>query len=96
MNETIFRILAAARPVHRRWHLHILPPQGRPCFRRKTLPQSADGTPMMLVIRIGGLILWLSPIVYLLNPTVDGVVEDRLSEWVRWVGFGLGIVNVVD
>jgi protein-S-isoprenylcysteine O-methyltransferase Ste14 len=93
MNETTFRILAA---------IILFTGVGiSTYFRRKAdrasgekLSRSVDGTPMMVVIRIGGLILWLSPIVYLLNPLWMAWSKIGFPEWLRWVGFGLGIVNV--
>lgn len=93
MNETFFRILAA---------IVLFSGAGISIyFRRKAdrdtgekLSRSADGTPMMLVIRIGGLILWLSPIVYLLNPQWMAWSKIGLPEWARWFGFGFGIIMV--
>ncbi|NOH02148.1 MAG: isoprenylcysteine carboxylmethyltransferase family protein [Chloroflexi bacterium] len=93
MNETIFRILAAVI-LFSGAGISIY-------FRRKAdrdsgekLSRSADGTPMMLVIRIFGLILWLSPLVYLANPQWMAWSNIGLPEWARWFGFGLGIINV--
>jgi len=93
MNETIFRILAA---------LILFTGAGISIyFRRKAdraagerLSRSADGTPMMLVIRIFGLVLWLSPIVYLINPQWMAWSKIGLPEWARWFGFGFGIIVV--
>lgn len=93
MNETIFRILAA---------LILFTGAGISIyFRRKAdrdsgekLSRSADGTPMMLVIRIFGLVLWLSPFVYLLNPQWMAWSKIGLPEWARWFGFGFGIIVV--
>ena len=93
MNETIFRILAA---------LILFTGAGISIYFRmkadrdsgERLSRSADGTPMMLVIRIGGLILWLSPIVYLLNPQWMAWSKIGLPEWMRFFGFGFGILMV--
>lgn len=93
MNETIFRILAA---------LILFTGAGISIyFRRKAdrdsgekLSRSADGTPMMLVIRIFGLVLWLSPFVFLLNPQWMAWSKIGLPEWARWFGFGFGIIVV--
>lgn len=93
MNEMIFRILAA---------LVLFTGAGISIyFRRKAdrdsgekLSRSADGTPMMLVIRIFGLVLWLSPLVYLLNPQWMTWSKIGLPEWARWFGFGFGIIVV--
>lgn len=93
MNELIFRVLAA---------LVLFSGAGISIyFRRKAdrdsgekLSRSADGTPMMLVIRIFGLVLWLSPIVYLINPEWMIWSKIGLPEWARWFGFGFGIIVV--
>jgi protein-S-isoprenylcysteine O-methyltransferase Ste14 len=49
---------------------------------------------MMMVIRIFGLVLWLSPLVYLINPLWMVWSKIGLPEWVRWFGFGFGIIVV--
>ena len=49
----------------------------------------------MTIIRIGGLILWLSPLVYLLNPAWMAWSKIGLPEWVRWLGVALGIAVVL-
>ncbi len=93
MNETIFRILAA---------LILFTGAGISIYFRmkadrdsgERLSRNTDGTPMMLVIRIGGLILWFSPIMYLLNPQWMAWSKIGLPEWVRWFGFGFGIIVV--
>jgi protein-S-isoprenylcysteine O-methyltransferase Ste14 len=48
---------------------------------------------MMTIIRIGGLILWLSPLAYLLNPEWMIWSKIGLPDWVRWLGVGVGILN---
>jgi len=90
MNENIFRILAG---------LILFTGMGiSGYFRQKadretgeTVSRKADGTVMMTIIRIGGLILWLSPLVYLINPQWMGWSKIGLPEWVRWLGVGIGI-----
>jgi protein-S-isoprenylcysteine O-methyltransferase Ste14 len=93
MSETIFSVLAA---------LILFTGAGISIyFRRKAdrdsgekLSRSADGAPMMLVIRIFGLALWLSPIVYLINPQWMAWSKIGLPDWARWLGFGFGIIVV--
>lgn len=93
MNENFFRILAA---------LILFTGVGISIyFRRKAdrdsgekLSRSADGTPMMMFIRIFGLVLWLSPLVYLINPAWMAWSKIGLSEWTRWFGVGLGLLCV--
>ena len=94
MNENIFRILAA---------LILFTGIGiSSYFRRKAdrdtgekISRRLDGTPMMTLIRIGGLILWLSPLVYLINPAWMIWSRIGLPEWVRWLGVGFGILCVL-
>lgn len=93
MNETLFRILAA---------LLLFSGIGISAyFRRKAdrdsgekLSRSADGVPMMLVIRIFGLVLWLSPLAYLINPAWMNWAKIGLPEWARWFGVGAGMFCV--
>jgi protein-S-isoprenylcysteine O-methyltransferase Ste14 len=46
---------------------------------------------MMAVIRIGGLALWLSPLIYLINPAWMAWSRIGLPEWARWLGVGIGV-----
>ena len=93
MNENIFRILAA---------LILVTGMGiSTYFRRKAdrdsgekIPRKVDGTFFMTIIRIGGLILWLSPFVYLINPAWMAWSKIGLPEWVRWLGVILGVAAV--
>lgn len=93
MNENIFRILAAVI-LFSAMSISIY-------FRRKAdrasgekLSRKADGTLMMTAIRIGGLILWLSPFVYLINPAWMAWSKLGLFEAIRWSGVGLGVLCV--
>ena len=94
MNENIFRILAA---------LVLFTGIGiSSCFRRKAdresgekISRNVDGSVMMTLIRIGGLLLWLSPLVYLINPAWMGWSKIGLPESVRWLGVGIGILCVM-
>lgn len=93
MNENIFRILAA---------LILFTGIGiSSYFRRKAdrdtgekLSRKVDGTPTMTIIRIGGLLLWLSPLAYLINPQWMTWSKLGLPEWARWFGVGFGIFCV--
>ena len=93
MNENIFRILAA---------VILFTCVGiSSYFRRKAdkdtgekISRKVDGTAMMTVIKIGGLIVWLSPLVYLINPQWMAWSKIGLPEWVRWLGVGIGILCV--
>lgn len=94
MNENIFRILAA---------LILFTGVGISLyFRRKAdrdsgekISRSVDGSVMMTMIRIGGLLLWLSPLVYLINPYWMGWSKLGLPEWARWLGVIIGILCVI-
>lgn len=94
MNENIFRILAA---------VILFTAIGiSSYFRRKAdqesgerISRKADGTTMMNIIRLGGLLLWLSPLVYLINPAWMAWSKIGLPEWVRWLGVGIGILCVL-
>jgi protein-S-isoprenylcysteine O-methyltransferase Ste14 len=94
MNENIFRILAA---------LILFTGIGiSSYFRRKAdrdtgekISRRVDGSVMMSLIRIGGLMLWLSPLVYLINPAWMAWSKIGLPEWIRWLGVGFGILCVL-
>lgn len=93
MNENVFRILAAL--------ILITGMAISSYFRRKAdqetgekISRKVDGTPMMTVIRLGGLILWLSPFVYLLNPAWMAWSKIGLPDPARWLGVLLGILCV--
>ena len=93
MNENIFRILAG---------LTLFTAIGiSSYFRRKAdresgekISRSVDGSAMMTLIRIGGLLLWLSPLVYLINPYWMAWSKVGLPEWARWLGVGIGVFCV--
>jgi protein-S-isoprenylcysteine O-methyltransferase Ste14 len=94
MNENIFRLFAA---------LILFTGVGISIyFRRKAdqetgekVSRRVDGSVMMTFIRIVGLILWLSPLVYLVNPSSMAWSKIGLPDWVRWLGVGLGLLCVM-
>ncbi|HEY9525907.1 MAG TPA: isoprenylcysteine carboxylmethyltransferase family protein [Anaerolineales bacterium] len=94
MNETIFRILAA---------LILITGMGISSYFRlkadrdtgEKIPRKVDGTFFMTIIRLGGLILWLSPFVYLINPAWMAWSKIGLPEWVRWLGVILGVAVIL-
>jgi len=93
MNENIFRIAAA---------VILFAAMGiSSYFRRKAdrdtgekISRKVDGTATMTVIRIGGLILWLSPLLYLINPNWMTWSKIGLPDSIRWVGVDIGILCV--
>ena len=91
MNENIFRILAA---------LVLFTGMGISTYFRlkadketgEKIPRKVDGSAMMNIIRFGGLILWLSPLVYLINPNWMNWSKIGLPESIRWLGVGIGVL----
>jgi protein-S-isoprenylcysteine O-methyltransferase Ste14 len=94
MNENIFRILAA---------LILFTGIGiSSYYRRKAdketgekISRNVDGNVLMTIIKIGGLVLWLSPMVYLLNPSWMVWSKIGLPDEIRWLGVGFGILCVL-
>ena len=93
MNENIFRLLAAII-LFTAIGISIY-------FRRKAdrdsgekISRRRDGTAMLIVIRIVGLVLWLSPLIYLIHPQWMAWSKLGLPEWLRWVGVGIGVICV--
>lgn len=94
MNENIFRILAA---------VILLTGMGISSYFRikadketgEKISRKVDGSVMMNFIKIGGLILWLSPFVYLINPNWMAWSKVGLPESIRWLGVGVGIIGVL-
>ena len=92
MNENIFRILAA---------LILFTGMGISFYFRikadrttgEKISRKVDGSVMMNIIKFGGLILWLSPFVYLINPEWMSWSKIGLPDWVRWLGVGIAIIN---
>ena len=94
MNENMFRILAAV--------ILLTGMSISSYYRRKAdresgekISRKVDGSLMSTMIRIGGLILWLSPFVYLINPAWMDWSKISLPEWVRWLGVVIGAFSVI-
>ena len=94
MNENIFRILVA---------VILFTGVGiSSYYRRKAdrdsgekISRKVDGTVFMNIIKIGGLLLWCSPFLYLLNPAWMAWSKLGLPEWMRWLGVGVGVLCVM-
>jgi protein-S-isoprenylcysteine O-methyltransferase Ste14 len=94
MNENIFRILAA---------IILFSGVGISVYYRskadretgEKVSRSVDGNIMMTVIKIFGLLLWFSPLVYLLNPRWMAWSKVGLPDEVRWLGVVLGVLCVL-
>ena len=89
MNENVFRILATA--------ILFTGVGISTYYRRKAdketgekISRNADGTPMMVVIKIFGLIMWMSPLVYLINPQWMKWSKIGLPDELRWAGVVIG------
>lgn len=93
MHENVFRILAA---------VVLFTAVGiSSLYRRRAdqetgekISRKVDGTAMMIMIRLGGAVLWLSPLVYLLNPKWMAWARAGLPDGVRWAGVVLGVFCV--
>ena len=91
MNENIFRILAA---------FILFTSIGiSSYFRHKAdkdtgekISRKVEGSVLMTVIKVGGLVLWLSPLVYLINPAWMAWSKIGLPDWVRWLGVLIGVL----
>jgi len=93
MNENIFRLLAAII-LFTAIGISIY-------FRRKAdrdsgekISRRRDGTAMLIVIRIVGLVLWLGPLIYLIQPQWMVWSKLGLPDWLRWLGVGIGAICV--
>lgn len=93
MNENIFRILAA---VILFTGIGISSYYRRKADREtgEKISRKVDGNAMMTAIKIGGLVLWFSPLVYLINPAWMAWSKLGLPDSVRWVGVALGVTCV--
>ena len=93
MNENIFRILAA---------VILFTGIGiSSYFRRKAdrdtgekISRKVDGPVLMNIIKVGCMLLWFSPLVYLLNPIWMAWSKIGLPDSVRWLGVGIGVLCV--
>jgi protein-S-isoprenylcysteine O-methyltransferase Ste14 len=93
MNENIFRIFAA---------VVLFTGVGiSSYYRRKadketgeTISRRADGNIWMAITRLFGLVLWLSPVIYLINPAWMEWSKLGLPDTVRWFGVALGFLCV--
>ena len=94
MNENIFRTVAA---------LILFTAVGiSSYFRQKAdretgekISRKVDGPAFMTILMIAGLVLWLSPLVYLINPGWMAWSKIGLPDWARWLGVGVGIISVL-
>ena len=93
MNENIFRTIAAV--------ILFTGVAISAYYRRKadqetgeSVSRKVDGSVLMTIIKVFGLVLWFSPIVYLLNPEWMAWSRIGLPDEVRWLGVLLGMLTV--
>lgn len=93
MNENIFRLIAAAI-LFTGVGISI-------SYRRKAdlesgekVNRNVDGNLMMTLIKVFGLLLWFSPLLYLLNPSWMAWSKIGLRDEIRWLGILVGILCV--
>ena len=93
MNENTFRLFAAI--------ILIAGLSISIYFRRKADKVSGEkvslkdeGTAMTLTLRLGGMLMWFSMFVYLINPSWMAWSKIGLPDWTRWLGIGGGAVCV--
>lgn len=93
MNENIFRISACL--------ILLLAISISGYFRRKAdrisgekVSTKDEGRPIFLALRLGGLLLWFSPLIYAINPAWMAWSKIGLPDWLRWIGVGIGFVSL--
>jgi protein-S-isoprenylcysteine O-methyltransferase Ste14 len=93
MNEDIFRILAAV--------IFFTGISISIYFRSKADRESGEKVstkeerrPIFLALRLGGLLIWFSPVAYMLNPAWMAWSRLGLAVWARWLGAGIGIICI--
>ncbi len=91
MDDTIFRILILV--------LMVTALSISAYFRRKAQREGSDkidrtqeGVPLMLVLRVAGLGLWLSVLVYVINPAWIQFAALPIPDALRWFGFALSLI----
>jgi protein-S-isoprenylcysteine O-methyltransferase Ste14 len=93
MNENIFRILAAV--------ILLSAVTISVYFRSKAdkeaggkVSMKEEGKPIFLALRLGGLVLWFSPLIYAIAPGWLAWSKMGLPDWVRWIGAVLGLASL--
>ena len=92
MNDTIFQILAivifAAAASISIYHRRKADREGG---EKITLKE--EGLPIMLALRLGGIIFWLSVFAYMIQPAWLDWSRIDLPEWMRWLGVAMGVAG---
>jgi protein-S-isoprenylcysteine O-methyltransferase Ste14 len=61
---------------------------------RETISRQEEGKFLLVTLRAGGLLLWLSIIIYLINPAWMSWASITLPIWLRWSGVAGGLLSV--
>jgi protein-S-isoprenylcysteine O-methyltransferase Ste14 len=61
---------------------------------REPMPWKEEGPFVMVALRLSGLVLWLSVIIYLVYPPAMQWGRIELPEWARWVGVAGGVISL--
>ena len=93
MNEEIFRVLVA---VILFTDISISAYHRRKADKdsNERVSTKEEGRFIFAALRLGGLLLWFSPIAYMINPVWMLWSKIGLPEWVRWLGVGFGLVCI--
>jgi protein-S-isoprenylcysteine O-methyltransferase Ste14 len=93
MNESIFRISAAL--------ILLAAITISVYFRRKADIESGErvstkeeNKPIYLALRLGGLLLWFSPLIYAVNPAWMAWSKIGFPDSVRWIGVTVGFITL--
>jgi protein-S-isoprenylcysteine O-methyltransferase Ste14 len=93
MNETLFRIFSAVILFS------AITISGY--FRRKADRDSGEKVstkdetrPIYLALRLGGLLIWFSPLIYAIVPSWLAWSKIGLPDWARWIGVGTGLATL--
>jgi protein-S-isoprenylcysteine O-methyltransferase Ste14 len=91
LNETIFRIFAAIALISA-ISISIYYRSKADKDTGEKVSRKDEGISILLILQIGGLVMWLSLFVYLINPAWMAWSKIGLPEWLRWLGVGSGLV----
>jgi protein-S-isoprenylcysteine O-methyltransferase Ste14 len=53
------------------------------------LDRTQEGVPQMILLRIAGLAVWVSVLLYIINPAWIAFASVPLPDWARWLGLAL-------
>ncbi len=94
MNENLFR-MAAAVILFTGVGISVYYRSKADRETGETVSRSVDGGVMMTLIKIFGLLLWFTPLIYLLNPRWMSWSKIGLPNEARWLGAVLGVLCVL-